>query len=33
MIIFHLICVMPMPGKTFQISYIVAINKTVTVKQ
>jgi len=27
--VFHLSCVMPIPGKTFQTSYILAINKIV----
>jgi len=27
--VFHLTCVMPLPGKTSQTSYILAINKTV----
>jgi len=29
MIVFHLICVMPVPGKVFKTSYILATNKTV----
>ena len=28
--VFHLTCVMPIPGITFQTNYILAINKTVT---
>jgi len=33
MIVFHLTCVMPIPAKTFQTSYILAINnKKQTVK-
>jgi len=28
-IVFHLICLMPIPGKTLQTSYILAINNTV----
>jgi len=27
MIVFHLACIMPISGKTFQASYILAINK------
>ena len=27
--VFHVTCVLPIPGKTFKTSYILAINKTV----
>ena len=32
MIVFHLTCVVPIPGRTFQTSYILGINKTVSSK-